>query len=249
LELGLWSLETNCAEPAKARTRPLKSLPRFSNPVNDRRLRFQEKIIPLETLPAWRARLRTAGKKLVVTNGCFDLLHVGHVTYLEMARSQGDALLVGLNSDSSVQKLKGAGRPLNPENDRAAVLAALQAVDGVCIFPDLRATGFLALAQPDIYVKGGDYTLQTIDQDERRAVESAGGTIIFIPFVPGKSTAAIEEFCGCKEWSSLFSVNMPRQSPGPNTKLKVAQISGSKPKPERWWPSGAEVWGLGRTLL
>ena len=168
-------------------------MPRFSNPVNDPRLRFQEKIIPLETLPAWRARLRTAGKKLVVTNGCFDLLHVGHVTYLEMARSQGDALLVGLNSDSSVQKLKGAGRPLNPENDRAAVLAALQAVDGVCIFPDLRATGFLALAQPDIYVKGGDYALQTIDQDERRAVESADGRIVFIPFVPGKSTSSLIE--------------------------------------------------------
>ena len=110
-----------------------------------------------------------------------------------MARSQGDALLVGLNSDSSVQKLKGAGRPLNPENDRAAVLAALQAVDGVCIFPDLRATAFLALAQPDIYVKGGDYALQTIDQDERRAVESADGRIVFIPFVPGKSTSSLIE--------------------------------------------------------
>jgi rfaE bifunctional protein nucleotidyltransferase chain/domain len=168
-------------------------LPRFSNPANDPRLRSQGKIISLETLPAWRARLRIEGRKLVVTNGCFDLLHLGHVTYLETARSQGDALLVGLNSDSSVQKLKGAGRPINPENDRAAVLASLQAVDGVCIFPDLRATGFLALAQPDIYVKGGDYTLQTLDQDERRAVESAGGRIIFVPFVPGKSTSTLIE--------------------------------------------------------
>ena len=192
LELGLL-VARNTLRRANAQPRPLKALPRFSNPVNHRRLRFQEKIIPLETLPAWRARLRTAGKKLVVTNGCFDLLHVGHVTYLEMARSQGDALLVGLNSDSSVQKLKGAGRPLNPENDRAAVLAALQAVDGVCIFPDLRATAFLALAQPDIYVKGGDYALQTIDQDERRAVESADGRIVFIPFVPGKSTSSLIE--------------------------------------------------------
>ena len=156
-------------------------------------MRFQEKIISLATLPAWRARLRAAGKKLVATNGCFDLLHLGHVTYLETARSQGDALLVGLNGDSSVHELKGAGRPLNPENDRAAVLASLQAVDGVCIFPDVRATGFLALARPDIYVKGGDYTLQTIDQDERRAVESAGGTIIFIPFVSGKSTSSLIE--------------------------------------------------------
>jgi D-glycero-beta-D-manno-heptose 1-phosphate adenylyltransferase len=171
----------------------IRALPRYSNPANDPRVRFPEKIISLETLPVWRARLRAAGKKLVVTNGCFDLLHVGHVTYLEAARGQGDALLVGLNSDSSVETLKGAGRPINPENDRAAVLSALQAVDGVSIFPDLRATRFLAQAQPDIYVKGGDYTLETIDQDERHAVEAAGGRIIFIPFVPGKSTSSLIE--------------------------------------------------------
>jgi rfaE bifunctional protein nucleotidyltransferase chain/domain len=89
--------------------------------------------------------------------------------------------------------LKGAGRPVNSETDRASVLAALQSVDGVCIFTDTTATKFLAAAQPDIYVKGGDYTLETLNQDERRAVESAGGKIILVPFVPGKSTTSLLE--------------------------------------------------------
>src|SRR5216684_7482560 len=117
-------------------------------------MNFREKILALETLPAWRAALRAIGKKLAVTNGCFDLLHVGHVTYLEAARNQADALLVGLNSDSAVRALKGPDRPVNGEADRAAVLAALESVDGVCIFSDPNATHFLAAAQPDTYVKG-----------------------------------------------------------------------------------------------
>lgn len=158
-----------------------------------RRVNFRDKIILWDNLPAWRAALRATGKKLVVTNGCFDLLHLGHVTYLESARNQGDALLIGVNGDDSVRQLKGPTRPAVPEGDRAAVLAALQCVDATCIFADKRATRFLAVAQPDIYVKGGDYTLETLDQDERRAVEKNGGRIIFIPFVPGKSTTAILE--------------------------------------------------------
>lgn len=106
-------------------------------------MNFREKIISWEHLPAWRSALRSAGKKLVVTNGCFDILHLGHVTYLETARNQGDALLVGLNSDASVGELKGSGRPVNAEDDRAAVLAALESVDGVCIFTEKTATRFL----------------------------------------------------------------------------------------------------------
>src|SRR5687768_7864041 len=98
-------------------------------------------------------------------------------------------LLVGVNSDAAVRGLKGEGRPVNNEDDRAAVLAALESVDAVCIFPDVRATNFLAAAQPDIYVKGGDYTLETLDQTERRIVEEGGGRIELIPFVPGKSTS------------------------------------------------------------
>ena len=156
-------------------------------------MNFHDKIIAWDGLPAWRAKCRAAGRKLVVTNGCFDLLHLGHVTYLEKARNFGDALLLGVNSDAAVRTLKGPNRPVNSETDRAAVLAALQSVDGVCIFAEATATKFLAAAQPDIYVKGGDYTLETLNQDERRAVETAGGKIILVPFVPGKSTTWLLE--------------------------------------------------------
>ena len=156
-------------------------------------MNFRDKIITWEDLPAWRKQFRDTGKKLVATNGCFDILHLGHVTYLENARNFGDALLLGVNGDDAVRGLKGPGRPVNSETDRALVLAALQSVDGVCIFTDPTATKFLAAAQPDIYVKGGDYTLETLNQDERRAVESAGGKIVLVPFVPGKSTTGLLE--------------------------------------------------------
>ena len=156
-------------------------------------MNFRSKIIAWEKLPEWRNQFRADGRKLVVTNGCFDILHLGHVTYLENARNFGDALLVGINSDDATRQLKGAGRPVNSETDRASILTALQSVDGVCIFTDTTATKFLAAAQPDIYVKGGDYTSETLNQDERRAVESAGGKIILVPFVPGKSTTSLLE--------------------------------------------------------
>jgi rfaE bifunctional protein nucleotidyltransferase chain/domain len=152
---------------------------------------FRDKIISWEQLPAWRGAQRAAGKRLVVTNGCFDLLHVGHVTYLETARQLGDALLVGLNSDEAVRALKGSNRPVNCETDRARVLAALESVSGICTFHESTATRFLAQAQPDLYVKGGDYTLETVNQEERRTVEQGGGKIVIIPFVPGKSTTAL----------------------------------------------------------
>lgn len=153
----------------------------------------RDKIITTESLAAWRQALRKSGKKLVVTNGCFDLLHAGHVHYLEAARSHGDALLVGLNSDASVRQLKGPGRPVNHEADRALVLAALECVDAVCLFNEVRAARFLELAAPDIYVKGGDYTPDTLHPDERRAVEAAGGKIAIIPLLPGRSTTRLLE--------------------------------------------------------
>lgn len=156
-------------------------------------MHFRDKIIAWNKLPQWRATLRAKGKKLVVTNGCFDILHLGHVSYLESARNLGDALLVGVNGDGSARELKGPGRPVNPELDRAGVLAALASVDGVCVFMETRAVKFLAAAQPDIYVKGGDYTPDKLDPDERHTVESAGGKIVIIPFVPGKSTTALLE--------------------------------------------------------
>jgi rfaE bifunctional protein nucleotidyltransferase chain/domain len=130
---------------------------------------------------------------LVVTNGCFDILHLGHVTYLDAARGQGEILLVGVNSDSAVRELKGSDRPINSESDRAAIVASLGCVDAVCIFEQRSALQFLTAAQPDIWVKGGDYTLDTVNQDERRAVEKAGGKIIILPLVPGKSTTGLLE--------------------------------------------------------
>ena len=154
-------------------------------------MNFRDKIIAWDEVPAWRAAMRAAGKKLVVTNGCFDILHLGHVTYLQSARNLGDALLVGINGDDSARQLKGPGRPVNSESDRAGVLAALASVDGVSVFSEKTAVRFLAAAQPDVYVKGGDYTLDSLNQEERRTVEKAGGRIIIIPFLAGKSTTEL----------------------------------------------------------
>ena len=156
-------------------------------------MKSADKTISWEQLPAWRDRLRAQGRTLVVTNGCFDLLHLGHVTYLEAARALGDTLLVGVNSDAGVRELKGPDRPVNSEADRAAVLAALQSVDAVCVFADRTAMRFLSTVQPDIYAKGGDYTIDTINQEERRLVENLGGKVAIIPGVPGKSTTALLE--------------------------------------------------------
>ena len=154
---------------------------------------LREKILIWEQLPAWREELRANGRRLVVTNGCFDLLHRGHVNYLEAARNHGDVLLVGVNGDAGVRELKGSNRPINREDDRAFVLAALAAVDAVCIFSERTALRFLTAAQPDIYAKGGDYTIDTINQEERRLVESFGGKVVVIAGVPGQSTTAILE--------------------------------------------------------
>ena len=156
-------------------------------------MNFREKMLSWEALPAWRKSLRAQQKKLVVTNGCFDLLHLGHVSYLEAARQQGDALLVAVNGDASVRAIKGPNRPINGESDRAAVLAALASVDAVCVFPEPNALRLLALVQPEIYVKGGDYTIDTINQEERRLIEQMGGKVVVLNGVPGKSTTALLE--------------------------------------------------------
>ena len=150
-----------------------------------------DKILTPESLPRWRQQWRESGRRLAVTNGCFDLLHAGHVTYLEAARHQADALLVGVNSDDAVRGLKGPGRPVNSEADRALVLAALESVAGVFIFRERDAVKFLQAVRPDIYVKGGDYTLDTINQDERRFMESIGGKVVLLAHVPGKSTTGL----------------------------------------------------------
>lgn len=155
-------------------------------------MNFREKILADRgALLAWREAQRAAGRRVVATNGCFDLLHVGHVTYLEAARNLGDALIVAVNSDASVRALKGPGRPLNPASDRAAVLAALEAVSAVYVFPEPDALAFLDLVRPEVYAKGGDYTLDTINQAERRFVESYGGRVVVVGGVPGRSTSAL----------------------------------------------------------
>ena len=149
------------------------------------------KVLEWEQLVPWRSNWRTRGGRLVVTNGCFDILHRGHVTYLEAARQLGDGLLVGLNADASVREIKGPNRPVNSEEDRAFILAALACVDAVCIFREPTALRFLETVQPDIYAKGGDYTIDTINQEERHLVEKLGGKVAVLPGVPGRSTTAL----------------------------------------------------------
>ena len=151
------------------------------------------KIIEMDELAERARQLRAAGEKLVATNGCFDLLHVGHVRYLQAARRLGDVLAVGLNGDQSVRELKGSGRPINNEEDRAEVLAALECVDFVAIFPEMRATQFILAAQPAIYAKGGDYTSETLNAEERAALQEVGAGIRIIPFEKGYSTSLLLE--------------------------------------------------------
>lgn len=149
-------------------------------------------ILPQDVI-SFRQELRLHNKHVVVTNGCFDLLHVGHLRYLTEARNLGDFLWIGLNADSSVRELKGPTRPINSEQDRAEVLAALRVVDAVTIFQDKRATEFIKLVEPDVYVKGGDYTVESLDAEERAALEQCGTEIAILPLVPGKSTTAMIE--------------------------------------------------------
>lgn len=154
---------------------------------------MSEKIVNQASLAATADSLRTQGRKLVLTNGCFDLLHAGHVRYLQAARALGDALAVAINGDDSVRTLKGEGRPLNTESDRAEIVAALACVDHVVIFPETRVTRLIQKVRPAIYVKGGDYTPDSLDQEERAALEKAGAEIQILPFEPGHSTSGLIE--------------------------------------------------------
>lgn len=133
--------------------------------------------------------IKAAGKTVVFTNGCFDILHAGHVRYLAAAKALGHCLVVGLNSDQSVRRLKGPARPVNPAEDRAEVLAALAAVDFVVIFADPTAEGLVAQIQPDIYVKGGDYCIDSLP--EAKIAAAYGGKTVLIPLVEGRSTSSI----------------------------------------------------------
>lgn len=135
--------------------------------------------------------LRAGGKKIVFTNGCFDILHAGHVRYLNRARSFGDCLVLGLNSDASVHRLKGDSRPVNSEADRAEVIGALRSVDYVVIFGEQTAEDLIAKVKPAVYCKGGDYTLDTLP--EAKIVQSYGGCVEFIDIVEGRSTSSMIE--------------------------------------------------------
>ncbi len=129
----------------------------------------------------------------MLTNGCFDLLHVGHVRYLTQARELGDYLAVALNGDESVCALKGKGRPINTAAERAEVLAALACVDFVTVFPSVRATEVIATVRPSIYVKGGDYSVESLNPEELAALREVGARIEILPLVPGKSTSGMVE--------------------------------------------------------
>jgi formyltetrahydrofolate-dependent phosphoribosylglycinamide formyltransferase len=151
---------------------------------------FKDKFKTAGELAEIAREMGRQGRRLVLTNGCFDLLHVGHVRYLQEARALGDALLVAVNGDASVRALKGAGRPVNGELDRAEVLAGLACVDYVTIFEETRVSALIAEVRPQLYAKGGDYTLETLDPGERGALEAAGAGIRLLQLVPGRSTTA-----------------------------------------------------------
>ena len=157
----------------------------------------QRKILTRDELVGEVKRRQQAGECAVFTNGCFDLLHLGHVRYLQEAKEQGDFLILGLNNDASVRVLKGAGRPLVPEQERAEILAVLSCVDYVTIFAEPTAGPLVRLLQPAIYVKGGDYANANSHQPdtsrlpEAKVVQEYGGSIRLIPYLPNHSTTEL----------------------------------------------------------
>jgi D-glycero-beta-D-manno-heptose 1-phosphate adenylyltransferase len=171
-------------------------------------MRALNKIIPYEHLVAWRNNLPANGAPLVVTNGCFDILHPGHLYLLDQARGLGNALLVGLTGDTAIRALKGPGRPTLPERDRLLLVCSLESVTHVCLFPEVNAVSFVEKSRPHIYVKGGDYTLETINQSERRALESLNAQIKIIPKFEDQSTSAILQ----RVLNRADSSSMPRSS-------------------------------------
>lgn len=153
------------------------------------KLKGKYMVIKRSELPIYISALKAQKKSIVFTNGCFDILHIGHVHYLEAAKSLGDVLIIGLNTDKSVSDLKGPERPINQQDDRANVLSALRAVDVVVLFDESTPLSLISEIMPDILVKGGDYTLETIVGAD--IVLAHQGKVEIIPFVDGKSTSSI----------------------------------------------------------
>ena len=149
------------------------------------------KVVTLEEALSKAAKLRAKGGRIVFTNGIFDLVHIGHIEYLEQARRLGDALFVGINSDESARRLKGPGRPIIPQEERAHIIAALGCVDYVIIFGEDTAHAVLEALQPEVYVKGGDYTLQNLP--EASVVKGYGGEVVILPYRKGRSSSQIIE--------------------------------------------------------
>lgn len=153
------------------------------------KLKGKYMVIKRSELPIYISALKAQKKSIVFTNGCFDILHIGHIHYLEAAKSLGDVLIVGMNTDKSVSDLKGPERPINQQDDRANVLSALRAVDVVVLFDESTPLSLISEIMPDILVKGGDYTLETIVGAD--IVLAHNGKVEIIPFVDGKSTSSI----------------------------------------------------------
>ncbi|MFN3650820.1 MAG: D-glycero-beta-D-manno-heptose 1-phosphate adenylyltransferase [Armatimonadota bacterium] len=150
-----------------------------------------QKLVSREQLSSLGDRLRAEGRRVVFTNGCFDLLHVGHLRYLAQARELGDALVVGVNTDAGVRRLKGPSRPLVSEEERAELLAGLECVDWVTLFDEPTPVATIAALRPHLHVKGGDY--RPDDLPEAEVVRSYGGEIAIMPLVPGRSTTSLAE--------------------------------------------------------
>jgi rfaE bifunctional protein nucleotidyltransferase chain/domain len=167
------------------------SLGEVERVVRGHAVEVHRKLLTTEAVPGVIAAHRAAGRRVVFTNGCFDVLHRGHVEYLDAASRLGDVLIVGLNSDDSVRRLKGPDRPLNTAADRAVVLAGLASVDHVVEFGADTPAGLIELVRPDVYVKGGDYQLATLP--EAAQIARLGGRVELIEFVPGRSTSALVE--------------------------------------------------------
>lgn len=151
----------------------------------------KEKIVNLSELQKILLSLRNEGKKIVFTNGCFDILHPGHVTYLEKAKKLGDILVLGLNSDKSIKRIKGEKRPILNQEERATILSYLEMLDYICIFEDDTPYELIKLVKPDLLVKGGDWSVENIVGKD--IVEAYGGKVVNIPYIQGKSTSGIIE--------------------------------------------------------
>lgn len=167
-------------------------MPTAASPILSNSKSF-DRFVPFVCLSDTLSALRAEGFTIAATNGCFDILHAGHVKLLDYASKLADLLVVGINSDSAVTLLKGPHRPINHESARAAVVAGLRSVDIVTIFNDVTAKDFLAACKPDIWVKGGDYTLKSLNQDEVKEVSDGGGKIRIVRLLDGVSTTAIEK--------------------------------------------------------